>query len=110
MFKGIIIFWFGTIAGIPYGWHLCDGNAGTPNLLRYHVVGAGGSYAVGAETHRFLHSHVSYAPHLHDLKGGTGLTTGIGKHWQTASSNPLISSNYVEHLPPFYAMLLIMKL
>jgi len=28
-----ISIWTGTIANIPSGWYLCDGNNGTPNLL-----------------------------------------------------------------------------
>ena len=30
---GGIIMWAGTIANIPTGWLICDGNNGTPNLL-----------------------------------------------------------------------------
>ena len=45
---GLIILWYGSTATIPTGWHLCDGNAGTVNLLNKIPIGAGGSYAVGA--------------------------------------------------------------
>lgn len=30
------------------GWHLCNGANGTPNLTNQFIIGAGGSYAVGA--------------------------------------------------------------
>jgi len=30
--RGSIIMWSGLIADIPYGWYLCDGTNGTPNL------------------------------------------------------------------------------
>jgi hypothetical protein len=46
--SGGIILWRGSIASIPSGWALCDGNNGTPNLKDRFVVGAGNSYAVGA--------------------------------------------------------------
>ena len=36
--SGGIIMWSGTIAGIPSGWALCDGNNGTPNLTNKFVV------------------------------------------------------------------------
>lgn len=36
---GSIIVWHGTIASIPSGWVICDGNNGTPNLLTRFVVG-----------------------------------------------------------------------
>lgn len=110
MFKGMIIFWFGTIAGIPHDWHLCNGDAGTPNLLRYHVVGAGGSYAVGDEAHVFLHSHTAHAPHFHAAQGGPDIGYAEGKLFVSDTANPLISSDYADHYPPFYAMLPIMKL
>jgi len=37
---GGIIMWSGTIATIPTGWYLCDGNNGTPNLVDRFIVGA----------------------------------------------------------------------
>jgi len=36
---GVICMWSGTLASIPSGWALCDGNNGTPNLLDRFVVG-----------------------------------------------------------------------
>ncbi|MFL9934281.1 phage tail protein [Paraburkholderia sp. RL18-103-BIB-C] len=45
---GMIIMWAGTLAAIPAKWHICDGTAGTPDLRSRMVIGAGGSYAVGA--------------------------------------------------------------
>jgi hypothetical protein len=41
--SGIIALWSGTIATIPTGWVICDGNNGTPNLQGLFVVGAGAS-------------------------------------------------------------------
>jgi len=37
--SGIIVMWAGTIASIPPGWVICDGNASTPNLLTRFVQG-----------------------------------------------------------------------
>lgn len=45
---GGIILWSGSIVSIPAGWALCDGTLGTPNLRDRFVVGAGTTYAVGA--------------------------------------------------------------
>lgn len=38
---GLVILWYGAVSNIPAGWHLCDGTAGTINLLNKFVVGAG---------------------------------------------------------------------
>ena len=37
---GIITMWSGTIATIPSGWYLCDGNNSTPDLRDKFIVGA----------------------------------------------------------------------
>lgn len=37
--SGIIAIWHGTIANIPAGWLICDGNNGTPNLLTKFLEG-----------------------------------------------------------------------
>ena len=50
---GGIMIWSGAVNKIPAGWALCDGNVHnnmqTPNLKDLFIVGAGGSYGVGAK-------------------------------------------------------------
>lgn len=38
--SGVIVMWSGTIANIPSGWYICDGNNGTPNLTDRFVIHA----------------------------------------------------------------------
>ena len=38
---GMIMLWYGSVASIPSGWVLCDGNNSTPDLRNRFVVGAG---------------------------------------------------------------------
>lgn len=45
---GCIMMWSGSIGTIPSGWLLCDGTAGTPNLVNRFIVGAGSTYGVGS--------------------------------------------------------------
>ena len=49
---GAIMIWSGTDANVPSGWHICDGGTygglTSPDLRDRFVIGAGGSYAVGA--------------------------------------------------------------
>lgn len=37
---GVIVMWSGSIASIPAGWYLCDGNNGTPDLRNKFVIAA----------------------------------------------------------------------
>lgn len=37
---GVIVMWSGSIASIPAGWFLCNGQNGTPDLRERFVVGA----------------------------------------------------------------------
>lgn len=46
--SGAIILWSGASNAIPTGFVLCDGTNSTPDLRNRFVVGAGGTYAVGA--------------------------------------------------------------
>jgi len=45
--SGCILMWSGSIASIPSGYYLCNGQNGTPNLQDSFVVGAGNTYGVG---------------------------------------------------------------
>jgi hypothetical protein len=65
---GMIIMWSGATSAVPYGWALCNGANGTPDLRDKFVIGAGSNYAVGAtggtkdaivvaHTHTANHSH-----------------------------------------------------
>jgi len=45
--SGAIMIWYGSLAAIPSGWVLCDGNNGTPDLRDVFVIGAGATYNPG---------------------------------------------------------------
>jgi microcystin-dependent protein len=47
---GMIIMWSGTIATIPSGWYLCDGNNSTPDLRNKFVIGANADDGGAAKT------------------------------------------------------------
>ena len=48
--SGGIIMWSGTVATIPSGWYLCDGNNGTPDLTNKFIIGADADDAGAAKT------------------------------------------------------------
>lgn len=45
---GVILMWHGTIASIPNGWALCDGEGVAPDLRDRFVTGAGNAYSVNS--------------------------------------------------------------
>lgn len=47
---GMIMMWSGTIATIPSGWYLCDGNNSTPDLRNKFIIGAYSDDAGAAKT------------------------------------------------------------
>lgn len=68
---GTIKIWNGTIATIPAGWHLCDGNEGTPDYTNRFLlcVSADEDHGElgGSETHSHNVTVNSAGAHTHDL-------------------------------------------
>lgn len=73
IFKGMIFPFYGTVAQIPLGYALCDGNNGTPDLRNRTIVGTGngGGYAVGQTFGSDSATTSTVGAHNHS--GGTGL-------------------------------------
>jgi hypothetical protein len=74
--QGGIIMWSGSVASVPSGWYLCDGNNGTPDLRNRFVVGAGDTYAVDATGGS---ADAIVVGHTHTYSGTTN-TTGAHEH------------------------------
>ena len=92
---GAIIMWHGTIANIPSGFVICDGNNGTPNLLARFVQGVATAAtdpgATGGATSKSHASHTHTMPshyhtmptHSHDIETwnrAAGTATGTIRH------------------------------
>jgi len=108
--RGMIMEWSGSVATVPAGWVLCDGNNSTPDLRNTFIVGAGDTYnpdATGGaamHTHAFtsnLHSHVDAGP-PGPFAAGLDLRVGVIAVTGTTDSD--------NNLPPFYALCYIMKI
>jgi len=87
---GAIIMYSGTT--IPYGWRICDGNGGTPNLRDRFIVGAGSAYAVGTtggNTSVTL-SATQMPVHSHSINTINATTSGAGAHNHTATSTSTV--------------------
>jgi hypothetical protein len=119
--SGGIIMWSGSIANIPSGWALCNGNNGTPNLTDRFIVGAGSSYSVGATGG----SATIDTAHTHTFSGTTGETSPgdsaaadtpgtvsfakIGHDHDYSGTTQNGGSTTEENRPPYYALAYIMK-
>lgn len=79
---GGIIMWSGLLASLPSNWQLCDGTNGTPNLRNKFVIGAGGSFAVGANggsaTVNLQHDHNDITSGVNGAHQHTQGNTGAG--------------------------------
>ena len=96
---GMIMLWYGSVASIPSGWVLCDGNNSTPDLRERFVVGAGGNnstvsgngYSVddkGGFTDATLveHSH-TINNHTHSFSGSDSHSHTINNHTHSFSGS-----------------------
>lgn len=117
--KGLIAAWEDTTP--PPGWALCNGQNGTPDLRDRFIVGAGGSYAVGARggSETTKHSHSYSIPNTAKHQSGDDPYAGrpvVGREGQIAyynhthTASGTTSEVELENRPPYYALAFIMKL
>jgi len=109
--KNMIMEWPLAIAAIPSGWTLCDGTLGTPNLVNSFIVGAGDTYAVAETGGGTIHRHTSaFDAHGHFLDSGAEIASGADWSSDTSEEELTGFTNYANNVPPFYALVFIMKL
>lgn len=107
----MIILWSGAVVDIPDGWALCNGANDTPDLRNRFVVGAGDSYGVDDTGGNLTHRHfTTTAGHTHTLGIGDAIAAGADYSKTTDLMNDYGFSDYINHLPPYYALCYIMKL
>jgi microcystin-dependent protein len=136
---GGIIMWSGSIASIPTGWRLCNGNDSTPDLRNKFIVGAGTdtqnvwgfNVTTGAETFTNSQTSVSVgstggsvahqltvdelAEHTHTYsKSRDGTNFGgdgqdVHQNFTSTDSGSAGSDHYHENRPPYYALAFIMR-
>jgi microcystin-dependent protein len=91
--SGVIFMWSGTLASIPAGFALCDGNNGTPNLLdRFIVSVPNASTNPGATggAHTYSLTAGQMPAHSHT---GSGTTSTDGNHSHSQSGYNLIGNS-----------------
>ena len=89
---GMIMLWYGSVASIPSGWVLCDGNNSTPDLRNRFVIGSGSgsSYPINqtggsADATLVSHSH-TINNHTHSFSGSDSHSHTINNHTHTFSA------------------------
>jgi len=127
--SGVILMWHGTIANIPTGWLICDGNNSTPNLLARFVQGVataatdpgatGGALSKSHVSHKHTmgtHSHTVTPPGTINMDAtgagyyvwyGTG--AGSTNSVDPGDTNSTTVSSHSDIRPPFYDIAYIMK-
>ena len=112
--RGMIIAWSGSIYSIPYGWRLCA------HLADRFILGAGGSYGVGAtggaKEHTLTvdempaHYHLQGSKGLHNyFDGGTpatkqGWVEGSVQTFTRQNTSSVGANKAHPNMPPFYAL------
>jgi len=91
---------------------ICDGNNGTPDLRDKFVVGAGNTYAVDETGGLASHTHhLRGDGHTHNLDViGVGMSSFLGSHNVTSSSQAEGHTDSGSTLSPYYALAYIMYL
>lgn len=120
---GSVIMWGKSVEEIPEGWHVCNGEAGTPDLRGRFIIGSNDKYEVGAiggeEEHVLTtkempahnHSISSYVNNAGSTSSRVVLTTttpsGTKATTYTANTGESAAHN---NMPPYYALVYIMKI
>jgi hypothetical protein len=107
---GGIIMWAGTLASIPTGWALCDGNNDTPDLTDRFILGTATEGEIGDTGGAATHSHgvgtLAVAAH------STATAQGAGSQPVVTSATHSLSGDTeeVDGRPPFYKLAFIQRI
>lgn len=103
--------WHGSLETIPSGWHVCDGNEGTPNLIDRYVRGASEGIPPGEGGGAYSHAHdFTGDGHGHELVFGADFGGGSGLNKDTTSVPAVGTTETAKNHPPFLTLYYIMKL
>ena len=135
---GSIILWYKQTTEIPNGWHLCDGNEGTPDLRGKFVIGADTDddrTNLGSATHTHTNSNAqgadNHGHHVSITIGGTvsanevfyvgppNYSAAAASHWHSVSldipnsgthEHAIDSTLQADNNPPHIQIYYIMRI
>lgn len=111
MITGMILIWHGEVVDIPFGWHLCDGTMGTPDLRDKFIPGAGGALNPGDVGGALTHTHTFTTDgHSHFLIPAANISAGFAYDNEVTTVQDTGTTDPGSSLPPFIALCYIMKL
>lgn len=115
---GTIVMWYGS--GLPYGWAICDGSNGTPDLRGMFIKGAKGFYDIGAvesdlDDNNMLTLKPENIPSQSNSLTVSTTKVAAGDATEVISavsleSSPITDAEPIKIEPRSYALLFIMKL
>ena len=120
--RGIIVGWSGNTADIPDGWHICEGNNGTPDLRNKFIRGAPANTAAGNTGGANQHTHANHAAlahtganvedHAHSTDGATGVAEEVITDFTHSVTQPAnhaaMSHANANNIPPYYELIWLM--
>lgn len=111
--EGMIVAWSGAVEDIPAGWHLCNGDDGTPDLRDKFIFGAGGVWEPGDTGGTTSHTHnFTTFGHTHAIPAGNVLPDATPAGSYNDSVNVAVDAGTTlpgTNIPPYYALAWIIK-
>lgn len=117
---GIIVTWSGSMSTIPFGYALCDGQDGRPDLRDKFILGAGLNYPIGSVGGEKAHTlTISEMPRhrfqVANVPFGQNYSAGSGGSRNSVDATTIFT-NYLgddvphNNMPPYYSLAYIIKL
>lgn len=97
--SGMIMMWSGSVAAVPSGWVICDGNNGTPDLSERFIVATVSNGGVASPTGGSSGPYTTGSSGSHTHSGSTGNTTLTTNHIPSHSHNMFTASTIGDQSP-----------